>query len=434
MVDSPESEAKPQIHIIFHMSGGAQVDLGRYYSGFEFKAMMNGGYIIRANLYDAHFNLQSKLIKSGYFKESRTTPVLIEFQIKWGPNAVAPKKATKVQYAILMSLRASGTGSDSANLEFIGIDPPSWYLNMGDAAGTVWKGRVDQVIKNVVAKYAPLVTCEVSRTVDSNQNKWWMMRQDPKTFISSLIDWSSSVTQKKTQWLIASNGYNFAVKEQALWTSKQRAYYRVLADNKRSNITNWDYLSDNALSIVENKLLAQGAAAISGHYLDRVTDKSQNSVYVTDDNTQFKQIAKTNNDQSFTKPPNAGPPKTGWSSIASIPEVGSAGDLGLKYDDYIDGRPRAMWLGLTHGLLRVKLEVTGHGEWSDCFGLGVDTIFVRWTEGPGGFDSDTHWWMTGNWIVYGFHHKVNRKSWTTDIYCARYDHNASAVKVGGSGS
>lgn len=434
MAGIPKAEARPQVRIIFHMHGGIQLDLGRYFSSFEFKAMLNGGYVIRAELFDSHFNLQAQLVKNGYFKESRQHPVLVEFQIKWGPQATAPDSATKTQYAILLSLKAKGDSGDVANLEFIAMDPPSWYLNMGDAAGTVWKGRVDQVIRDVVKKYAPSVKVEVSKTTDSDQNKWWMMRQDPKTFLSSLIDWSSSITQKKSHWLVASDGFNLAIKEQAQWVSRQRAYYRSRADKARSNIDQWDYLSDNALSVVQTKLLAQGAAALSGHYLDRISDKAEKVVFVKDQNTSTKQIAKTNDEQSFTKPPDASTPLSGWSSVASIPEIYSAGDLGLRYDEYIDGRPRGMWLNLTNSLLRTKIEVLGHGEWSDCFGLGVDTVFIRWTEAPGGFDNETHWWMTGNWIVYGFHHRVTRKDWTTDVYCARYDYNSNATKVGGSGN
>ena len=434
-MNEPKPEAKPQIRIIFHMPGGVQTDLGRFYSNFEFKAMLNGGYIIRANLYDAHFNIQSRLIKDGYFKESRTRPVIVEFQIKRGPDAVAPDGATKVQYAILLSLQASGDGFDKANLEFIAMDPPSWYLNMGDAAGTVWKGRVDQVIRDVVKKYAPRVKVDVSKTIDSDQNRWWMMRQDPKTFISSLIDWSSSITRKKSQWIIASDGFKLSVREQADWVSRQRAYYRVLADQKSSTILNWEYLSDNALSVVQTKLLTQGATALSGNYLDRITDKSEKIVYVKDQRTSSKQIAKTTSEQSFTRPPDSSPPLSGWTSVASIPEIYSAGELGLRYDEYIDGRPRGMWMNMVNNLLRVKLEVLGHGIWSDCMGLGVDTLFLRWTQGlSNDFDNSEHWWMTGNWIVYGFHHKVSRRGWYTDLYCARYDYNSDAVKVGGSGN
>lgn len=432
----PVSEARPQVSLKFYMPGAAQLDVGRFFSKFEFKAMLNGGYIIRAELYDASFNIQSELVKAGYFRESRTEPVLLEFQIRQGPSSAVPDGATKPQFAILLSMKAMGTGADVSQVEFVAMDPPSWFLNKGDAGGTVFKGRVDQVLRNVVNKYAPKVNVEVSRTTDSDQNKWWMMRQDPKSFISSIVDWSSSITQKKTQWLIASDGFNLAIKEQAQWVSQSRAYYKFKADGDRSSIYSWDLLSDNALSVVQSKLVAQGASAVSGLYLDRITDLNKQQVFASDKTTTNKITAKTNADQSFTKPTDADPTATGWSSIASIPEIYSAGDLGNQYSDYIDGRPRGMWLNMTNSLLRVKFEVIGHGVWSGGYGLGVDTIFIRWTQAASTLfpNNDFHWWMTGNWLVYGFHHKVSRKRWVTDLYCARFDHDATGLKVGGAGT
>jgi len=434
----PTAEAKPQVKIVFKIpsvnGGGSNVvDLSNYFSTFEFKAMINGGYIIRAMIFDAHFNVHDELVKNAYYEVARVKPIIVEFQIKSGPEAtVGAGSATRVQKAIIMSLEARGL-ADGAHIEFVAIDPPSWYLNMGDAAGSSWKGRVDQVIKKVVDKYAPQVQSEISKTVDSDQNRWWMMRMDPKTFISSLVDWSSSITQKRTHWLIASNGFEFKVKEQAQWSSQQRAYYRMRADKARSNIIKWGYLSDNALSIVQTKLVAQGAAAISGRYLDKASDQKERMVVAKDTTTENKLIAKVTQDQSFAKPkdePGAGPPDVGWTSVSSIPEIYSGGDLGMPYDQYVDGRPRGMWLNMLNALLRMKLTVLGHGVWSDCFGLGVDTVFLRWTKGPrDGVSEQEHWWATGNWIVYGFHHRVSRSKWETDLYCARYDHNSVAKKV-----
>jgi hypothetical protein len=93
-----------------------------------------------------------------------------------------------------------------------------------------------------------------------------------------------------------------------------------------------------------------------------------------------------------------------------------------------------MWLNLVNALMRVKIECVGHGEWSSCEGLGCDTAFIKWTSGKrdDGLDKP-FWWMTGNWLVYGFHHRVNRGFWFTDLYLARFDHDAEGKKVGGSG-
>lgn len=390
--------------------------------------MVNGGYIVRAVLLDTNFNLLDTLLEEGYFKETREHPVVLKFQILAGQTGEYPATATKVQTAILLSLNVNALPNDIAELEFVAIDPPSWYLNMGDASGGVWRGRVDQVMRQVVAKYAPTIIADIGRTIGSEQTPWWMYRQDPKTFLSSLMDWSSSITQRKTQWLVEVDGNYLAIKEQASFVSHQRAFYRYFASKDHDTILSAEIGADNALSIVQTQLVTAGAAAISGSYLDRVTDTQHDKVFVSDSRTGAKQIAKTNDDQSFSKPPEADPPRVGWSAVTSIPEIYSAGDLGLRYQDYIDGRPRAMWLNLTNALLRAKFTVLGHGEWSECRGLGVDTIFIKWTCGKGG-NGERFWWATGHWLVYGFHHKVTPREWLTDLFCARQEHNAAGKKV-----
>lgn len=426
----PRSKATPLVKVTFELGRLAGRDFGTLFRSFEFRGMVNGGYIVRAKLFDAHYNLLTELIEEGYFKETRTRPVMVTFQILQGPDGTFPATATRVQKAILMSLDTVGGPEDTGNLEFIAIDPPSWYLNLGDAGGDCFRGRVDQVIQKVVSTYAPGIQLEVGRTTDSTNNRWWMLRQDPKTFISGLMDWSSAITQKKTQFLTQMDGNRLIIKEQGSLPSKQRAFYRYFAQQDLDTIQEISLKADNALSIVQAALVTSGCSAISGHYLDKVTDRGGNKVFSKDSNTANKQIARTNDDQSFTRPEDALDKAAGWTAVTSIPEIYSAGDLGVNFDDYIDGRGRAMWLNMANALLRVKFKVLGHGEWSSTEGLGVDTIFVKWTAGRrvGGKD---FWWVTGNWLVYGFHHVVTRRSWHTDLYCSRFDHDAQAKKVGG---
>jgi hypothetical protein len=429
----PKSKARPQIKLTFELGGLPGKNYGDLFRSFEFRGMVNGGYIVRAKLFDAHYNLLSRLIEEGYFKETRTKPVQITFQILQGPDGTYPETATRTQTAILISLDTVGGPADVGNLEFIAIDPPSWYLNCGDAGGDCYKGRVDQVIQKVVSDYAPGINLEIGRTTDSEFNKWWLLRQDPKTFISSLTDWSAAITQKQTQWMIQMDGTRLIIKEQASLPSKQRAFYRYFTSGANDTIQEVSLKADNALSIVQQALVTAGSAAVSGHYLDKITDSKQKKVFTKDSNTSNKQIVRVTDDQSFTKPVDSiGNKAAGWSSVTSIPEIYSAGDLGINFQDYIDGRGRAMWLNMTNALLRAKFRVLGHGEWSSTEGLGVDTIFIKWTAGKrdGGED---FWWTTGNWLVYGFHHIVTMQEWLTDLYCSRFDYDAEGKKVGGGG-
>jgi len=438
-MSTTQAQSRPQVYLTFDFDSGSPfTDLGPLLSSFEYKAMVNGGYIIRGKFFDTNFNRLDSLIDSGYFENTRDASkgVKVKFQLRWGPENEAkyPESATKVKQACLLTLKhSSSDSSDKGVLEFVAIDPPSYYLNMGDAGGQAYKGRASDVIKQVINDYAPNIDLSISQTIDDQNNKWWLHRQDPKTFIASMIDWSSSITKGKTHWMFNPNDFRLELKEQADFKSQQRGYYTLLADKNHSDIKTWDLLADHGLSLTQTKLITQGISAISGQYLDKVTDADERKIVVKDSRTPNKLIAKTRMDRSFSKPPDelgAGPPRVGWSSISGIPEIWSAGDLGLDYQDYIDGRPRGMYLNMINSVMRAKFQIIGHGEWSDCDGLGVDTVYIHWTKGKTSFIDKPHYWMTGNWVVYGFHHRLTRAFWYTDLYCARFDYDSVARKVG----
>lgn len=435
----PKAQSRPQVYLAFEFDSGLpSEDIGPFLSSFEYKAMVNGGYIIRGKFFDTNFNRLDTLIDSGYFDNTRdaSKSVKVRFKLKWGPDGEAryPESATKQRIACLLTLKhSSSDSSDKGLLEFVAIDPPSYYLNMGDAGGQAYKGRASDVIRQVINDYAPNIKLTISQTTDDEQNKWWLHRQDPKTFISSIIDWSSSITRQKTHWMFNPKDFRLELKEQADYESKQRAYYTLLTDKNHSDVKTWDLLSDHGLSLTQTKLVTQGISAISGQYLDKITDADERKLFAKDSRTTNKLIARTRPDRSFTKPPDGsgiGPPRVGWSSVSGIPEIWSAGDIGLNYEDYIDGRPRGMFLNMINSVMRAKFTIIGHGEWSDCDGLGVDTVYLHWTKGKASFDNKPHYWMTGNWIVYGFHHKLSRAFWYTDLYCARFDHDSLSRKVG----
>lgn len=432
MASTPRANARPQIYLKFSISGDDLPHEGIVFERFEYKAMVNGGYIIRANLFDPYSNLLGKLVKNGYFEVSRQTPIVVTFQIKWDAKGRYPDSATRPnQQAFVVSLQARGGSPDVAHLEFVAIDPPSWYLNTGDASGKAYRGRVSDVIREVVEQYAPNIDLDVTRTTDSPNNRWYMMRQDPKTFISSLLDWSSSITPQQTHWMIVpyGSGNKIVIKEQADFQSQARAYYRYHHDDNHDTIKDWEILADNALSVSATKLVTAGLSATSGQYLDRITDTAERKVFAKDATTSSKIIANVDRSESFERVPDGKPPDTevsGWTAISAIPELYSAGDLGKRYEEYVDGRPRGMYLKLLNRLFRARFQVVGHGIWSDCRGLGVDTFFVKWDAADG-----SDYFLNGNWLAYGFEHVVTRRSWVTNVYGARFDHDAIAYRVGG---
>lgn len=394
--------------------------------------MMNGGYIVKAKLLDNLNNILTKLIENGYLEKSRIEPLIIKFKMKAGHDGKYPQSATKEQIAIVISLRSNGDIPQN-NLEFIAIDPASWYLNIGKASGKAYTGKVSQVIRKVVEEYAPKLDLEISETIDNENNKFWMYRQDPKTFIKSLIDWSSSVTQNKTQFIMGSDGNKLVIKEQAEFQSKPRAFYNFWT-SETDSLLKWDMSATNTPAMFE-KAVTQGMSTVSGQYFDKITDQNEEKVFVKDSTTINKLNAKTNMKQSFTSPDDsAGTDQVGWSVVKAVPEIYSAGDIGLQYDDYLDGRARNIWLNAMPKNLKLKISVWGHGEWSESIGLGSDTVFLKFAREPSESDDSKRYIYDGNWIVYGFHHRMKRGSWFTDLYIYRNDFDAKAQKVGGAPS
>lgn len=434
MASSPKAGALPVVDLVLSIGGIDLPNHGYACKQLQYKAMVNGGYIVRAKLVDPHSKLLDLMMANKYFEQARAAPVTMTFKIKWHKDGTYPESATKEQTAYMLSVKAKGGTADINFLEFIGVDPPSWHLNAGDASGSVYKGKISKVIRKVVEDYAPGISVDVSDTKDSDENYWPMMRLDPKSFLMNFVDFSSSFTRKKTNWIVTPTKDRLIFKEQAEIGSTQRAYYRHTSPQAgHDTLDNWSFLADNALSLSNSKIVTSGLSAVSGQYLDRKTDWNQEKyVYTTDANTSNKKTAQTSSKESYSKPPDTNPPgsgTTGWTHIPGVPELYSAGDVGLPYQDYIDGRGRNLYLSMANMLFRAKFTVVGHGEWSGCEGLGTDTIYVRWHDGAN--MQSTKYFLNGNWLVYGYEHFVDERFWWTDVYCARFDYDAASTKVGG---
>jgi hypothetical protein len=115
-------------------------------------------------------------------------------------------------------------------------------------------------------------------------------------------------------------------------------------------------------------------------------------------------------------------------SIKAMPEMYSGGEVGVPYQDYLDGKARAYYYGLLNNELKGVITVPGDGEFADTKGLGVDTVYIRWTVPPN--TGEGPYWANGNWCVYGFRHSFKvSKGWLTDIYISRWDSNATGKQV-----
>lgn len=412
------------VSIYFDYDEIRDIDLGAGIIKFEFKAMLNGGYIVRAAITDVRFNYIKRLVKAGYFKNARKKPVLVKFQLSDGSGEDQENvNKTKMQSAILLSVNVKTRGYDESRIEFVAIDPASWYLNRGIAKGSVYKGKLSKVMSTIVEEYTRgEIKFTVTETEDSDQNKWYMMRMDPKTWIGSVTEWASAITKTKTNFIIESDGFEFFIREQGLIASKERGFYESFTGI--NEIKESELLIDNALSLVEARLLTQGCSAVSGAYIENVA--------VDDSTTQKKQLARIPKSEedlphSFFKPDlSAGNVNsTGYSRVDSIPEIYSGGELGISYDKYIDGRARGMYLSMINNLIRSRIRVRGQASLFDSKGLGVDTIYIRWMDT---FERGQYYWYTGNWLLYGFNHVLEKGAWYTELYLSRFDMDSEGIK------
>jgi len=410
-------------------------NLGPLMQKFEWKSFTNGGYIIRAKFSDSVWKELRNIATKFYLDKGRRQPTEVIFQCKW-PGVSSDNADTGKHKAFMTELEATGLPY-SGFLEFIAVDPPSYYLNQGASSGKAYRGKVSDVIKKVVQEYAPGVTVEVSDTTDYDENVWYMNRMDPKTFIGSLIDWSSSLTKKKTNWIVSSSGAisngqpTIHIKEQA---DKQSVNYGALSFNVKTpagnSVYNFEMLADNFISLFNKQVITQGISVVSEKYWDRIVDKDRKVVHVYDEQTSEKKNVNIDSKRGFKKPDQStGAPEIphDWStSILAVPEVYSSADVGKRYDEYIDGRCRNSYLNMLNLVMRCKFRTTGIGRPSlaNSHNLGVSKIKVLWR------DSDNNPYMLdGDWLVYGFHHIMTVGHWTTDVFGARLDMDASAQKV-----
>ena len=386
----------------------------KFFVDFKWKALINDGYVVHCTISDPFLETFNKLVKDKpLLKARKGDPLLVLFKIGWDPKLETPRRQ-----AFVTDLRVTGS-SNNAMIHFVAIDPPSWYLNAGKGDGKVYKGKVSSVIRQVVKDFSnDVIKLDVTETKDDKNGRWAMMRQDPKTFIKSLLDWSASITPKKTQWIVASRDLQLIIKEQRdfLTYGGQLAVFKATDDAQKNDLIEFEMLADSSLTLLQSNMVTQGISTVSGKFIDKQTDKEKTEV--SDKTTGEKINARIDSRRGYSKPT-----KDFATSIMAIPEF-SDGAMGIKYEDYIDGRARQLYLSMLPMIMRMKIQVMGDHRFHDPARIGISTIELQWKD-----IEEKDFFLSGKWIVYGWTHYANRGEWLTDIYLYRIDHDASAKKI-----
>ena len=407
----------------------ADNDVSSQVMRLEWTSFVNSGYTVKCSVLDPNHVTLKKIAQGNggatleYLKEGRKKPLRVEFQFIHGSE----QGKTHKRVAYLTNLRGHGAGQ-SSELEFIAIDPPSFRLNAGTADGRVYNGKVSEVIRQVVHDYAPGIDVAVSETDDNSKNKFYMMRMDPKTFIGSVLEWSSAVSKDKSRWIVSSKDTKINIKKESDLEGIDLGVYSV-ASNKLAprDVEDWELDLNNFITAYQMQLSTGGISAVSGRYIDSISAKKD--AVVRDETTDQKRNVKgLDASRAFSKPDGSkgkdwpqGPPTT---YIMSVPEQ-SAGDMGVEYSDYIDGRARQKFINMLSIVMKIKIQVPGHKLADNSELLGVSTCTLLWKDIS---QEDNLYFLHGNWIVYGFNHIYSNKSgrWITELYLCRLDHNAAS--------
>jgi hypothetical protein len=429
----PYTKAFPTPYLKFSIDPD-NINWGDQVTKIEMIGMLNSGYVVEATITDAQQRLLTKFTEQDYFKTARKDPAYIYFRFKSGSSddLRIPEESTKIQIAVITHFEYFTPVDDRTFVKVVAIDPPSYFLNMGDASGKSYQGRIDQVIKKVVNQYAPQIEFDMKPTKDNELNRHYMMRQDAKTFIMSLLEWSAPFNNTKTHWLIGVDGFKMNISDQGSLTPVNRGYYKRYAEGTHDMIVEAHTESNNALKLASVKMYSAGASSTHGDYFDKINDPKELKTVVKDSTTDGKTIPYIDEYYSYKKPsdaPNDGPPKIGSTYVTPIPEYFSSGDIGVDYEDYIDGRARTDYLTLLHSVVKSKIKVVGHGEFIDTRGLGVDTVFINWKKATDEHDNELNFWMFGHWTVYGFRHKLYAGAWSTELYISRPDEDVVGTKA-----
>lgn len=430
----PYSAAMPTAYLKFSIDPDG-IDWGFAINNLEMIGMMNSGYVLEANISDPEQRLLNKFQKHEYMETARKDPIYVYFRFRSGPGDSwrVPEEMTKVQEAIITHFEFTTPTDDRIYCKVVAIDPASYYLNLGDASGKSYKGRVDQVIQQVVKKYAPEIKLEIDKTKDNETNRHYMMRQDAKTFIMSLLEWSVPLNKTETNWIVQVDGKKLKISDQGSIKPRLRGYYKRQTDEEYEMVMEAVTETNNALKLAAVKIFSYGTSSTTGEYIDKITDPKEIYTVAKDVTTTQKIIPAIEVDHSFKKPldgPPDGPPIYGGTHMMPIPEYYTSGDLGLDYRDYIDGRAKNQYLNMLYSVIKMRVKVMGHGEYIDTYGLGTDVIFMNWQRARSKEDGDNEYWIYGYWTVYGFRHKLYAGKWYTELFISRPDQDANAVRTG----
>ena len=124
--------------LFLRIAGGT--DMGTQFTKFEWAAFTNGGFVVRAQLWDPYWEILKKFVTTQeYLDKGRREPTPVEFELSWKGE----KEKTGIHLGYLTDIDAHGLNS-AGGFTFVAVDPPTWWLNAGDCSGGAYTGNVKE--------------------------------------------------------------------------------------------------------------------------------------------------------------------------------------------------------------------------------------------------------------------------------------------------
>lgn len=409
--------------IEFELDG---VEIGYYCNKFEWVCFINGGHRVTASFKDTYQNVLDRSMIEKLLEKAKsidgidvTVRVWQDYQRKVG------KKTAQRKFKVL-TLNSYLLGSiTDATLELVCIDQASWILNRGKCDGHAYKGKIGGdggVIAQIINKHAGGIEAQVDDTNDNEKNTWWDLRLDPKTIISSLVEWSSSITINKTPLVIHCQDNEFKCREWANLPPTKTNGKKFHVAHRKGFPQEWtnrgelQILSNNLLAPAATRLYTGSISAVTGLYVAKDNEiLTPEQRWADDISTGNKLSPIISSDQGYKKHINES-----GTFIEPVPEHNN-GDVGLKYQDYSVGRARDWFIKTIYTTMRVKITIEpGDTDFDDVYACGRDRIFLEVIDLKG-----KPYYINGPWLLYGFRHLCDWEHWKTELLLSRIEYDAA---------
>jgi len=80
-------------------------------------------------------------------------------------------------------------------------------------------------------------------------------------------------------------------------------------------------------------------------------------------------------------------------------------------------------------VMRIRVTIRGEPRLYDSTELGRTKATLRWLKQGDSGGAEARF-LDGDWLIYGWHHRLGGRGWETDVYLCRQDYDSLGVPNG----